>query len=259
MKVHQFYTFSPLRNFCYILEDSSDELYVIDPFDGADVFQRCEKLGKKVKAIINTHEHHDHVMGNDELQRLCGCEVWAHEKARGRIKNVDNYLNDNQILKTKGNHCVKVLYTPGHTLGHLCLLVLSDEGKQSSLICGDTLFNAGVGNCHNGGDPSVLYETFRDHIFTLDDHVLVYPGHDYLKNNLLFTLDREPGNEMAKKKLEEVQDFPDGQFVVTTIGEEREINTFFRLSNSEIKKNLSALECSEKDIFIKLREKRNHW
>lgn len=257
MKVHQFFSFSPLRNFEYILEDESN-LYCIDPFNADELTHFIKKTNKPLVAIINTHEHFDHICGNEQLQKNTGCEIWVHEKARGKIANVDRYLKDDEILKTDKNVIFKVLYTPGHTMGHLCLL-LKEEDKDLALLCGDTLFNAGVGNCHNGGDPEVLYETFKEQIFSLSDEVLVYPGHDYMKNNLLFTLDREPGNISAQEQLSRIKEFKDGQFLVSTIGEERKFNTFFRLSNSEIKKNLGDENLSEKEVFIKLREKRNKW
>src|SRR3546814_19507626 len=81
------------------------------------------------------------------------------------------------------------LDTPGHTMSHVCLL---SHGDQPALFCGDTLFNAGAGNCHNGGHPSELYETFAGQLANLPDDPLIYPGHDYIGNKLRFTLDREP-------------------------------------------------------------------
>lgn len=257
MKVHQFFSFSSLRNFEYLLEDES-ELYAVDPFNGDKIFAEAKKIGKPIKAIINTHEHFDHYCGNEALVKACACEVWAHEKARGKIPGVGRYLKDNEILKTIDGTYVKVLYTPGHTMGHLCLL-LQKEGRDLALISGDTLFNAGVGNCHNGGNPEVLYETFRDQIFPLHDDVVLYPGHDYMKNNLLFTLNLEPSNKKAKAQLERIKDFKDGEFITSTIGQEREFNTFFRLSVDEIKSSLGDNTLCEKNVFLKLREKRNHW
>ena len=90
------------------------------------------------------------------------------------------------------------------TLAHLCLL-LEGPGGPKGIFSGDTLFNAGVGNCHNGGDPEVLFETVSKQLKDLPGDVLLYPGHEYLENNLGFTLDREPSNGDAKTLLDEVQ------------------------------------------------------
>ena len=71
--------------------------------------------------------------------------------------------------------------TPGHTMCHICLRSHTD---QPALFSGDTLFNAGAGNCHNGGNPEDLYATFVEQLATLPDDTRVYPGHDYIENNL---------------------------------------------------------------------------
>ena len=68
------------------------------------------------------------------------------------------------------------------------------------MFSGDTLFNAGAGNCHNGGHPAELFETFEKQLNALGDNTLIYPGHDYLLNNLAFTLDREPDNVRSRSK-----------------------------------------------------------
>src|SRR3546814_2388549 len=84
--------------------------------------------------------------------------------------------------------------TPGHTPIHISLF---GESDVPHLLCGDTVFNAGVGNC-NRGDPQVLHATFRNKIAPLPDTTRIYPGHDYIENNLRLTLDREPGNGSAR-------------------------------------------------------------
>ena len=74
---------------------------------------------------------------------------------------------------------------------HICLFAHADT---PALFSGDTLFNAGAGNCQGGGDPDALYTTFATQLAKLPDATRLYAGHDYLQNNLGFTLDREPGN-----------------------------------------------------------------
>jgi len=147
-------------------------------------------------------------------------------------------------------------------MSHLCLLSNTD---QPALFCGDTLFNAGAGNCHHGGDADILYDTFSTQLDHLPDHTLVYPGHDYIINNLEFTLDREPGNEEARKMLEKLRGQDPHNAHITTMKEERRINSFFRLTNPEIIQKLQQ-ENSEisdspepREIFKALRQLRNHW
>ena len=145
---------------------------------------------------------------------------------------------------------------------HICLLSHAD---QPALFSGDTLFNAGAGNCHNGGHPEELYETFSQQLDRLGEDTLLYPGHDYLINNLAFTLDREPDNSEALEMLEKYRDQDPDAALVTTLAQEREINTFFRLQSPSVIARL-AEEFPEigdnpdpKAVFLKLRELRNAW
>ena len=87
----------------------------------------------------------------------------------------------------------------------MCHICLRSHGDQPALFSGDTLFNAGAGNCHNGGDPTTLYATFADQLARLPDDTRVYPGHDYIENNLRFTLEREPDNAAAQGDAARVQ------------------------------------------------------
>jgi hydroxyacylglutathione hydrolase len=115
-------------------------------------------------------------------------------------------------------------------MAHVCLRSHTD---QPALFCGDTLFNAGAGNCHNGGHPSELYKTFSEQLERLPASTLIYPGHDYIENNLKFTLDREPDNRDAADML--------GESPATIPPRLRHharhrahVNTFFRLSSPTV-------------------------
>ncbi|MCO4795211.1 MAG: MBL fold metallo-hydrolase, partial [Bacteriovoracaceae bacterium] len=202
MQIHQIYTHSALRNFTYLLESSKKGLICIDPFDAPQVISFAKDLGKQVSIVINTHEHWDHTQGNQELVDAFSCEVLAHENGKGKIPCVTRFLSKGDVVEIDEENQLEVLDTPGHTFAHLCFL-LKNNNKASAVFTGDTLFNAGVGNCHNGGDPEVLYETICQQFHTMDGEVKVYPGHEYLGNNLKFTLDREPGNLEAKKMLDD--------------------------------------------------------
>ena len=147
-----------------------------------------------------------------------------------RIPGIDRGLGAGDIIKVGKTVELEALDTPGHTMSHVCLLSHTDT---PALFCGDTLFNAGAGNCHNGGHPSELYQTFANQLAKLPDRTLVYPGHDYIANNLGFTSDREPDNEKAQQMREQVRDQDPGRALVTTLALEKEINTFFRLHSPD--------------------------
>ncbi len=194
--------------------------------------------------------------------RATGAKLLAHAGAKDKIPGIDIGLGAGDVVKVGRTVELESLDTPGHTMSHVCLLSRTD---QPALICGDTLFNAGAGNCHGGGHPVELYNTFASQLAKLPDDTLIYPGHDYILNNLRFTLDREPDNDKAKNLLGEVEGQDENQPLVTTLALEKEVNAFFRLHSPSV---IARLRDSFPDlpdapdaqtVFVKLRELRNSW
>jgi len=258
MKIHQIYTASELRNFTYIIELNDGSAIVIDPWDKTIVNGLLNEKNLKLTAIINTHEHWDHIQGNPDLVAEHKCEVWAHSNGKGKIPGLSRMLMADELITLDEGVQLKVLDTPGHTFAHLCFLVVK-ESVPVAVFTGDTLFNAGVGHCRSG-DVDALYQTIVNHFHSLDDQVIVYPGHDYLANNLRFTLSIEPSNSDAEAWLKRATSTnPSGKIITTCIGDERTFNTFFRLDNAAIK---SAIDCNggtAKDVFLALRKRRDNW
>ncbi|MCF6287756.1 MAG: hydroxyacylglutathione hydrolase [Proteobacteria bacterium] len=259
MQIHQLYTGSVLRNFTYFIELADKTAYVIDPWDAEQTNKFLEHNNLQLIGIINTHEHWDHIQGNQQLVHLHNCEVWAHANGQGKIPGLSRVLRANELIHLTDSYTLQVLDTPGHSQAHLCFMILFDNHPKY-IFTGDILFNAGVGNCHNGGDVEDLYATIKNHIACLPDDVIIYPGHEYLKNNLEFTLSREPNNKVAQQWLDKyTQTYVDSKPLTTTIADEREINTFLRLENQEIINNLSIKTNTAKEVFVALRNLRNTW
>jgi len=263
MQVEQIWTGNSLRNFNYLVAcPDTGEALVIDPLDVDMCLAAAAKHDWSIRQIVNTHEHGDHIGGNKALVKATGASIIAHRNAGDRIPNMARGVGAGDTIQVGSTVVLDVLDTPGHTMRHICLL--AREGKPA-LFSGDTLFNAGAGNCHNGGHPDELFATFEEQLTTLADDTRVYPGHDYLVNNLRFTLDREPDNAAAVRLLEAVRDRDPNDAHVTTIGEEREINTFFRLEQPTVIAELRArfpdlgTEPDRKTVFLALRELRNSW
>lgn len=259
MKIHQFYTYNELRNFTYILELANQTAIVIDPWDADEINQQLESLSLSLKAIINTHEHWDHTKGNTKLVEEHSCEVWAHTNGKNKIPGLSKVLAADETIDLNEGTQLVVLDTPGHTFAHLCFIV-KEKGQPKAIFTGDTLFNAGVGHCRGGGNEEVLYQTISEQFQVLDDEIVVFPGHDYLENNLRFTLKFEPNNQIAKEWLERVSstDYVPGS-VQTNIGNEKSFNTFMRLDNSDIIEHLSLDNPEPKQIFLALRSLRDSW
>jgi hydroxyacylglutathione hydrolase len=263
MLIEQIWTGNSLRNFNYLIAcPENGEALAIDPLDFKQCLAVASDKGWSITQVLNTHEHADHTGGNKGIVNATGAKLIAHQNAAGRIANVDRGVSAGDVIKVGNTVELECLDTPGHTMCHICLLSHTD---QPGLFSGDTMFNAGVGNCHNGGHPDQLYETFDEQLYKLGDNTRIYPGHDYLINNLEFTLDREPDNAVAKAMHADYRSQDPGDAYITTLAEEREINAFFRLDSESLIAKLQADYPAIGDapdarsVFLKLRELRNSW
>lgn len=263
MLVEQIWTGNAYRNFNYLIAcPETGEALAIDPLDYRKCLDRAADRGWTITQIVNTHEHGDHTGGNKAMVKATGAKIIAHHAAGSRIPNMDRGVRAGDVIKVGKTVELECMDTPGHTMSHVCLLSRTD---QPALFSGDTLFNAGAGNCHNGGHPEELYETFENQLATLGDDTLIYPGHEYLGNNLRFTLDREPDNADAAVLLATIADQDPDDALVTTLADERRINTFFRLDSPSVIARLAERfptmsdSPSRRDVFLRLRELRNSW
>jgi len=261
--VKQIWTGNAYRNFNYLIAcPETGEALAVDPLDHEKCLGAAKDAGWDITQVLNTHEHGDHTGGNRQVIAATGAKLLAHENAKGKIPDIDRGLGAGDVIRIGKTVELESLDTPGHTMSHVCLRAHTDT---PALFCGDTLFNAGAGNCHNGGHPNELYHTFASQLAGLPDETLIYPGHDYIANNLEFTLDREPDNARAPGLLKEVADQDPAAALVSTLALEKEINTFFRLHSPSVIARLRETfpdlpdEPSEKTVFIKLRELRNSW
>ena len=242
MQVIQKFLKNPLRNFNYIItsETSSDTIF-FDPFD---INQTLPLIGdRKPKYLINTHHHPDHVRHNEEFLALKGTEHIKHK--------------DGEILELSSNEKIKAVYTPGHVHDHYCFFLYESE-ELVGIITGDTIFNAGVGNCKNGGDPDQLYETIKNIFEPINGEIPIYPSHDYLLSNLKFAQTLEPENKTLMSWIDKRSQMDlDNEFLNTTMAEEKTINPFFKVFQGVF--NEKFPEKSEREIFKSIRSQRDKW
>ncbi|MCU0288855.1 MAG: MBL fold metallo-hydrolase [Acidobacteria bacterium] len=178
--------------FSYIVScPETKEALVIDPGgDEKRLAQKIEQKGLILKYIVNTHGHSDHTCGNANLKNLTGAKIIMHEiddklfrtpEAISMMRGMgfepsspaDITVKDGDEIKI-GKITMKVLHTPGHTPGGICLLA---EGQ---LFTGDTLFVGGIGRTDlPGSDHRQFMNGIRDKLLTLPDETVVWPGHDY--------------------------------------------------------------------------------
>lgn len=166
------YVIGPYQNFTYLVaERPGGAGVVIDPsFGVSPVLEAIDQRSVKVRYILNTHRHPDHIAGNGDVQARTGAKVVAHKAAPiGQDISVD----EGSVVEA-GSLRFHVLHTPGHTPDSVLYLF---EGHVAT---GDTLF---VGECGrtdlDGGDPSAMYDSLLGRVAKLDDALVVLPGHDY--------------------------------------------------------------------------------
>ena len=263
MLVKQIWTANSYRNFNYLIAcPETGEALAIDPLDHAKCLLAAKDEGWSITQILNTHEHHDHIGGNEALVRATGAKILAHKNAAGSIPDVARGLAAGDVVKVGKTVELEALDTPGHTMCHVCLKSHTD---QPALFSGDTLFNAGAGNCHHGGHPAELYKTFSEQLAKLPPSTLIYPGHDYIENNLRFTLNREPDNVQAQQMLGRLAGQDPDHAYVSTLDAEMQVNTFFRLTSPTVIAKLREAfpdlpdQPDPRTVFLKLRELRNSW
>lgn len=263
MIVKQIWTGNAYRNFNYLIAcKETGEALAIDPLDHEKCLQAAQHAGWNLTQILNTHEHRDHTGGNAVMVAKTGAKILAHKNAKDKIPDMARGLAAGDVIKVGTSVELEVLDTPGHTMSHVCLL---SHTQQPAMFCGDTLFNAGAGNCHNGGHPAELYKTFSEQLAKLPPATLIYPGHDYIENNLRFTLNREPDNQTAQQMLAKLSGQDLDHAYVSTLDVEWQINTFSRLNNPVVIAKLREVfpdlpeEPDQRTVFLKLRELRNNW
>ena len=159
-------------NFSYIIADeNTKETAVIDAgFNVEEIKNILADENLKLIHIINTHDHIDHVLANDELKSRFGAKTVAHRLSK---ITTDVRVDEGGVIRV-GNVSVKVIYTPGHSADSICLLV-----NDKKLLTGDTLLVGSVGStAMAGGDSKSMYDSLFNKLLRLEDDVEVYPGHD---------------------------------------------------------------------------------
>ncbi len=181
MKIEQIYTGCLAQGAYYI--ESNGEVAVIDPLREVQPYlDRAAQDDAKIKYVLETHFHADFVSGHLDLAEKTGAAIVYGPNAKTGFKA--HIATDGEVLKL-GNITIKVLHTPGHTMESTCYLLSDEDGKESAIFTGDTLFIGDVGrpDLAQKSDLTMadlaghLFDSLRNKVMTLPDDVTVYPAH----------------------------------------------------------------------------------
>lgn len=160
----------------YILYDRPNgEGYIIDPGYNPDKYLTLVlDLNIRLIGILLTHHHYDHVGAVEKIRVATGCKVYLHWGDADRYKNtVDVMLSDGDVLAL-GDEFLKVIHTPGHTKGSICLF--SEQSKV--VFTGDTIFNVDLGRTDlQDGSQKEMNKSIKEKINSWDNDITIYPGH----------------------------------------------------------------------------------
>ena len=187
----------PIMTNCYIVGcEETKQGAIIDPGGNGDrILAEVRQLGLEIKYVINTHGHFDHTLANREVMENLKKRqkqpplLAIHRAEEPMLKSgggaalfglkgfssppVDLYLEEGDVL-TLGQVKLKVLYTPGHSVGSVSLL----NEREKAVFDGDVLFNMGIGRTDlTGGDFETLMDSIRNKLLALPDDTVVYSGH----------------------------------------------------------------------------------
>ncbi len=188
-------------NFSYVIADEpSKEAAVVDPSFNADaIIKLATSKDLRIKYVIDTHRHQDHIAGNQQIKSQFDSEIVSH-----KLSNVgaDVMVVDHDSIHV-GKEVIRIIHTPGHTNDSICLLI------GDKLLTGDTLF---VGECGRtdlpGGSSRDMYDSLFNKVLKLDDKIEVYPGHDYgPRASSTIGEERRTNYTLKKRSLEDFIEF----------------------------------------------------
>ncbi|MCM3637414.1 MBL fold metallo-hydrolase [Sporosarcina luteola] len=186
------YPLGPIQTNCYVVYSREGECLVIDPGEEGDrIIAEIEKANGKPLAILLTHAHFDHIGAVDRVRNHFGIPVHIHEAEHDWLgnpdlngssrypglplvknKDADQFLQEGEL--NIGPFQLEVRHTPGHSPGSVSFVF-----KEAQFaVVGDTLFKGSIGRTDlPGGDTKTLLQSIHDKLLTLDDEIVVYPGH----------------------------------------------------------------------------------
>ena len=225
-------------NYSYIIiDESNNNACVVDPGESIPIIDFLESNRLKLKYILNTHHHYDHINGNLELKNKYGSKIVAFEEDRNRIPKIDIFVRDNEIWKAD-NFEAKIYHTPGHTSGHIAFHFFNEK----KIFTGDTLFSLGCGRIFEGTFKEMFNSLSK--FKKLPKETEIYCGHEYTLQNSDFCVKHDPENLKLKNKIKKIKKKLNDNLptVPTVLSEELECNIFLKAENLQTFTKLRELK-----------------
>ena len=216
-------------NYSYLIIDENQKIAcAVDPSESQPISNFIDQNNIKLKYILNTHHHYDHVGGNNELKKKYNCKIIGFRGDKNRIPEIDIMVDDNEIWKSD-NFQSKIIHIPGHTSGHICYYFF----KEKIIFTGDTLFSLGCGRIFEGTYNQMFNSLNK--LKKLPQEIKIYCGHEYTLKNSEFCLKYDPDNLLLKKKIIEIKSRLNKNLptLPSTIKDELECNIFLKAKDLE--------------------------
>jgi hydroxyacylglutathione hydrolase len=242
-------------NFAVLIHDTTAGLTTaIDAPEAAPIVAKLKEKGWRLDHIFTTHHHQDHVEANLALKAAYGCTIIGPQAEAAKIPGIDTALAEGETFRFAG-HEVRVIATPGHTLGHIAYHLPG----QRLAFTGDTLFAVGCGRVFEGTMEAMWHSLEK--LMRLPDDTVIYCGHEYTAANVRFALTVDPGNAALIDRAAEVAALrAAGKATLpTTIALEKATNPFLRVAEPAIRALLGMENATAAEVFAELRRRKDNF
>ncbi|MCC2113816.1 MAG: hydroxyacylglutathione hydrolase [Hyphomicrobiales bacterium] len=253
----ELYMFACLSdNYGVLVHDpDTGETASIDAPDAAAIQNALSLKGWELSHIFVTHHHWDHVNAIPVLRAGWGCKVVGPAAEADKVPGLDQGIGDNDGFEF-GRHEVRVIGTPGHTLGQVAYWI----PDQKVAFTGDTLFAMGCGRVFEG-TAEMMWQTLDRLAHILPDETQIYCGHEYTLANAKFAVTVDPDNALLKARLEEVVTLRRNNrpTLPTTMAAERATNPFLRARDPALRANLGLAAAADWEVFAEVRGRKDNF
>lgn len=236
-------------NYVWLLATNEGDAVVVDPGEAAPVLSELQQRNLRLRSILLTHHHPDHIGGVAEILDDTNAEVFAPYDPR--ISFACQRVGDGSPVRVGGTELeFTTMQVPGHTTTHVAY------HGHGVLFCGDTLFSIGCGRLFEGTPQQML--SSLDRLASLAPETSVCCGHEYTESNCAFALTVEPGNAELRERAVQVRKLRESGLptLPSTLAAEIACNPFLRVHSPEIRASLSGhvpANASRVEVFAALR------